>query len=426
MDSEEIALIKDCESNITIRRKKTYKSTESLDSFESGNSDYLAKSLPDLSTYNESDLKELKEEMENLKYQLLSAHNEIDNLLLENSALRKQNEEQEAVINQLKKVCTESPIRKTNLKRNKLGKENEKPKEAACEAISYTQSLEKIPQQKNISHSSHKQDKQFCMSYQTKNSTNKPNNAVCFKNNDPMRKNESNLKDMKDIESHKHRITILGSQQCTGLASKLLYFRQNLKTCYGYHITSDTKPFATAEEILKNYTNTKEKYVVMCVGENDKNPTNVITECINILKNNQNTHVIVLGVNFNKYLNEYMLNSMFKLYCNNSKNCTFIDKPSYYLSKEQYLKYICKRIHLVIENQDYASKYLSYNKRKINLRDLPSKHVASPKIGTIPYYFPIISVSRNENIAERVTFKNRQSKEKQVIQFFRSKTKCDI
>lgn len=45
---------------------------------------------------------------------------------------------------------------------------------------------------------------------------------VCFKNNDPIKKKEINVNDVKDNESQKHRITIFGSHQFTDLAFYIL------------------------------------------------------------------------------------------------------------------------------------------------------------------------------------------------------------
>ncbi|KAH9641790.1 hypothetical protein HF086_003916 [Spodoptera exigua] len=107
--------------NITLRRNKTvFTMNESLgSSFESTNSDYRARSLPDLSTVCNEEIEKLTQEIEQLKLKLMTANNEIDNLILENSTLKKYNKEQENTISQLKNLCS-SPT--TSSKKNSTTK----------------------------------------------------------------------------------------------------------------------------------------------------------------------------------------------------------------------------------------------------------------------------------------------------------------
>ncbi|KAH9634542.1 hypothetical protein HF086_016630 [Spodoptera exigua] len=104
--------------NITLRKNKTT-ANESLNlSFLSTTSDYLAKSLPDLSTghlFNE-DIERYKEEIGKLKEQLEIAHLEIENLTIVNNNLQRLFCEQKQKNEQLKQICTNSPstLKKTN------------------------------------------------------------------------------------------------------------------------------------------------------------------------------------------------------------------------------------------------------------------------------------------------------------------------
>lgn len=76
------------DSYVTIRKNRTITSPNS--SFISTHSDYLSRSLPDLSSGHINEvMEELKEEIENLKKLLQAANNEIDSLILENNSLKK-------------------------------------------------------------------------------------------------------------------------------------------------------------------------------------------------------------------------------------------------------------------------------------------------------------------------------------------------
>lgn len=86
--------------NITLRRHKTT-INESLNlSFTSTTSDYLAKSLPDLSSgcLDQDNYNLLKKEIDELKLKLSSADNEIDNLTMEINELKKITISQEKTI----------------------------------------------------------------------------------------------------------------------------------------------------------------------------------------------------------------------------------------------------------------------------------------------------------------------------------------
>lgn len=84
----------DSEDNMTIRRGKSgfnysFDSLNHLNlSQHSTPSDYLAKSLPDLSVVSYSRIEELKNEIKILKSELESSNLEIEKLLLENSQLK--------------------------------------------------------------------------------------------------------------------------------------------------------------------------------------------------------------------------------------------------------------------------------------------------------------------------------------------------
>lgn len=112
--------------NVTLRRNKTIINSPNS-SFESTISEYSSKSLPQsLSTgLNYQDFERLNEEIEQLKIQLNTANNEIDNLVMENSTLKKQTLEQKNTIEQLKNLCsgpTSSTKKHSTAKKKKSSK----------------------------------------------------------------------------------------------------------------------------------------------------------------------------------------------------------------------------------------------------------------------------------------------------------------
>ncbi|CAB3237572.1 unnamed protein product [Arctia plantaginis] len=98
--------------NITFRSQRTKQLNESLNiSFVSTASDYLARSLPDLSTVQlcDEDSEYFKEQILKLQEQLQIAHAKIDNLNSENSNLKQRINEHERKIPQLKQISAGSP-----------------------------------------------------------------------------------------------------------------------------------------------------------------------------------------------------------------------------------------------------------------------------------------------------------------------------
>lgn len=364
------------QDNITLRKIKSKSINDSFNlSFISTYSDYLSKSLPDLSSSNLY-LEELKEEIKNLKMQLAAAHAEIENLSLENSELKKFRSGQETTISKLKSICSETSSSAKKKKAKKLSKNKTKldtsvidlglgPDEeynmdgTVCNAVqtsSDTQSKQVIIQQKPIEHI-----------------TESPlDGTTCEK-----------ILEMQN----KPQILILGGEQCTGLASKLIYSRRNTKF-ETYSISSITKPNAKSDEILKqciNFPDCENNYVILCIGENDTNPVMTIIHLLNTLKDIKKTNIIMLNVIKNKYLNQHMLNNEIKNVCSHFLNCSYLNITTDYYTQSFYLNEVCKKINLMLDSKYYDTYILPSYKNNLKIK----KNKKCGK-GTIPYYFPII------------------------------------
>lgn len=377
--------------NITIRKKAKGKSANtslsSLNiSFTSTHSDYLSNSLPDLSTrfglYDE--IENLKAEIEHLKIKLQSANAEIDNLNTENLSLIQKTLDQDNIILKLKQICSHAESSKKN------------------------RSVKKVYSKKFI-----KQDKEnlniSCteLGLQSENPLENPIEICATQDISPtiksslVNKTQDKNETLQKPLNKNPLITIIGGQQCVGLAAQLKKFRRN--TMYeNYRIQATTKPNATTEEILKSCDTIEDNagnFIIISVGENDKNPYDIITSLVLTLKSVISSNVILLNVIKNKYLNEFMINNILKNISNKFKNCTFLNIPlSTKLSQKNYLNNLCNRINLTIDTFFYYTKYLGFYKNKkivVNKKQISS--VSMPKKGTIPYYFTVL---KDKNVSQ--------------------------
>ncbi|CAG4928707.1 unnamed protein product [Colias eurytheme] len=243
---------------VTIRKNRTTNMNHSIISNQSTDSDYLARSLPDLSTYNENC--DGKEQIEDLKSQLEAAHLEIENILLENSSLKKIIVEQKAAISRFKKICS------TDFK-----------------IVGSTSSTRKKPQKTRQEKNVFRQQKlnMSCNDLQLyENNTN--NDGISTKinfeppdNSTSMRRNsQPQHKPSQSKPNNVPEILLIGSQQCKGLTLELIHSRYGTK--YGkFYINSWIKPYAKTVSLLNSldsFHDLPENYLVLCVGENDTNP----------------------------------------------------------------------------------------------------------------------------------------------------------
>ncbi|CAH1647860.1 unnamed protein product [Spodoptera littoralis] len=365
--------------NVTIR-KKGIMMNESLDcTFTSSHSthEYLRRSLPDLSTRDETN-NALQEELLDLKIQLERAHNEIDNLLLENNTLKMQTVEQQKTIKQLKTICTSSPIKhklnhSTPKGKNKASQKNHNVPSEANNSIDSLQDncqvIEKIVAKRQQEH--HIQSIDGAANLVTK--TTQP-------------------------RTEKPQINILGGSQCVGMSSALLSSRTNTKY-QKYRISSLVKPHAPSEEILSTCAeldDSDENFVIMCIGENDNNPNKVMIELVSFLKRIKKTNVIILSVLNNKHLNEGMLNKLLRNICSYFDNCTFlnVNANKHFYSRKHCLIHTCKMLNYTIDNTYYTKTFLTHKQPAKNCTPIDkSSHKKNAeqeiKKGTIPYYFPL-------------------------------------
>lgn len=209
----------------------------------------------------------------------------------------------------------------------------------------------------------------------------------------------------------KNKIIILGGKQCTGLASTLDHTRkEGIFECYD--IYSFLKPSASSKEILNTHAGlltklSSEDKIILCVGEDDCNPTNLFIELSAFIKIHCKPTIIVIGIQQNQHLNVTKLNNMLKLVCNNFEHCTYFDTQTL-IDRNNYLPSLCHRINLFIDSLHYKKNYITL-KRTNNVNNLTSKSTvkhdndkAKCKKGTIPYFFNRMT-EKNKDVAKKIT-----------------------
>lgn len=343
-------------TRLALKNQKT-KSVESLnETFTSTSSEIFAKSLPDLSTEHNSYISELQEEINALKQQLVLADSKIEELTIETISLKKERDEQQSQILNLKKMCSGiNSTTKTGIKGNK----NCQPRPLITENIR-SETIHQQIEQHDITPPTTTpiEDLDLIPNGQNYQSPTKPSTFLedTSMSKESVEQLQPTATSMQDVSS-KRRVLIFGGQQCIGLASQLINSRKN-NNSENYEISAQTKPFATSDEIIKGCENLKlGKYdkIILGIGENDTNPMKVVIELSVILKKFEHNTVIIVNVCKNKYLSTKMLNDTIKLTCNNFSNCYFMNVFHTYHNR---IVYTCKKLNFFIDSLDYNAKYL--------------------------------------------------------------------
>lgn len=341
----------------------------------------LRRSLPDLSTrHNEDTLNELKQTNRELKQKLESANLEIENLILEKNRLERKIKEQELKINNLMRICSTGSSPKTpksarknkhkgsHLDKSKLEKEND-------------QRLTRDPIPLIAEHN-----------FNVRAEENERNNK------NEVKHIQAFPKTTKPRPGYK-KINIFGTQQTCNLASNLIQSRINNKY-QKYEISAITKPGACAAEVLSGCLtmDTREldelDKVIICVGENDKNPMDVLSNLHSAVKKLRNCSVIVINVLKNKHINTQTLNDKLSQICKNN-NCHFINN----ITDNCTMTNVCDKINRIIDIIDYEFKYLNFAQLRKYIHKSNHTQVCNKK-GTIPYFFSRMQIKSKQKSNE--------------------------
>lgn len=227
-------------------------------------------------------------------------------------------------------------------------------------------------------------------------------------------------------------IFILGDEQLRNLSSALLRTRLG-KWNDDYQPDALIMPGATSTELLVQCEKLLNKIknndiVVLGIGNNDNNLHKLHSNLCIALSRLCKVTVFIVPVIKNPYLNETTLNYHLKLWTKHFENCTVIESNFIYRKNCHYINYICKKINICIDYIKYELEFLNFdcirkhnmNKKSMteikqikNTEDVsPSivkiiqdqktdEECASPKKGTIPYFF-----KRNTNTPSTTRFHN--------------------
>lgn len=345
------------------------------------------RSFPELRSNNSYKMEHLKEKLARLELNLHIAENEIENLLSENQNLKKQLNEQELKINQLTHICRQTP--NTN---------SAKKKPRRLVTIATESSLENKDKVRPKSILRQEHDKMTAPSSM----------IISDEPVLPLAPNTLTEGSNDFIEPQilpkgiSKNIYILGDENLKGLSAALVKSRygkwnDTYKTFAFIKNDASSTDIITYCDVLQNDL-TKDDIVVLGLGCHD-NDIHVLHSnlCIAISKLNK-ASVLLVPVHQNRHFNERTLNHNLKLWTKHFDFCKFIDITGLFLSKSDYLKYVCNKINICIDYKQYESQFLNRTSIKNYIRlsllhkyDSEKNHVDKKKCeirpGTIPYYF---------------------------------------
>lgn len=391
------------DSYVTIRKRRQLTRSLSLSPFEDMNDTLnstqsgvcCTKSL-DLSTHIPSNIHdELKGEIEQLKINLLSTQNELENTILENNELKRDIARLNQEVQFLKKFC-QSPLTPTKKKdlasikkttRRRLTDSFKKTptgtpqqeKTSSCTQVTTSTQItpnigeneDHITQQPSLETSHYNNNSQQI----TKASTEQVLPQPTTEQQQPVKKMDNKQTRLHlthaRLQNTRKRLFIFGGQQCSQLSEYLI--KSRLYNPYErYQVTSFIKPHASTENILeciKLYDITADDRLILCVGENDSNPNKIMIELGSALKMFNVCPVLILKVCYNKYLNTCKLNNMLRQISNHFSHCKFVDYyvDTLYTTHFNNLLKLCNTINSVLDQIDYDLKFLPFNKNTLRI-----------------------------------------------------------
>ncbi|CAK1581273.1 unnamed protein product [Parnassius mnemosyne] len=353
-------------------------------------------------------ISEMKSTISQLTCNLRSTQNELENIILENNDLHRQINKLTSEIKILKSLCysptkIDSPQSGNTTKKKRhpllLHSLSSVPSSPTVTSYTYPHPNSTISslQQKITNLQQELKDAEKEIASLNKKITNLTQN-IDYETKDKWSKTSKPMMRQQN-NSHEKIIYIIGSQQCVGLSAAISHSRSDTQYEH-YGVIGETKPYAPSNEVIKNCHNMELKShdkLVICLGENDHNIKQVLSQLQAIIVTFSKNTIIVLNVIKNRYINVNNLNYRIKNICERYKNCKFIDCKKYSNRFD-----ICKSINYAIDYSDYEEKYL--NPSEISKRiasNRPSFKLSNtinkPKKGTIPFYFKK-KLTRTQNL----------------------------
>lgn len=379
------------ENNVTLRRKQLYKS-KSIESvnFDSSlsNSDLdiniRSFELPNVNN-NSNDV--WKNEILQLRMELDSTRNELENVILDNNELRETVSRQQKQINTLKEICG-GPLkshRKQILSARKRSRRSvtdslrmSLDQNESSELDKNMQSTrEKTPQIHEITLEN--EDREVSLQI---NEIPNDNEHVGQQEQltDSLDKRELQVSD-ESSQMKTNRLMIFADQTGFGV-------RQILQNYLGndLSVTSVIKPYATMDEVLKSCVSmcrdfTKSDFILILAGSNDKSPIVVQSHLHYTLCQLSNTNVMIGNIYYNNFISVKMLNSLLHFVCCNCDNSTFIQLDSNFGRSGKRLNklHACRLVLRHILRVKYINNYRNYKESLVNCNQM--KHVCYSNVG---------------------------------------------
>lgn len=436
--------------NITHRRKKTFSSASnkqrslSNESIDSLSSDLSIKSMMDLSTHFKTDeIIQLRNENEDLKQQLLTAHAEIEHLNQENTALQKLISDEKQKNEQLKRMyITSMSIKRSDIVlSSKLSRKSRSVKTDLTARKLDIDTEFGTPISRNTRHvlakNASTQDRNINRTSTATKTTigiqNDTHTCLDLSNTQDLKRSptpqekDRRKPDTKALEGtetkttskSKSKLIVLADNQGEGIIQNILNKKKNF-IITEYDVIGFRKTDAKTSGVLSccnnlSQTLTKQDHVVIMTGCNDTNLLDILSELNTALNLLKNCNVYIIKVMYNAFLKEKTVNSRLRSLANSHKNCVFIDSDA--------------KSHIVAQNvihhvnkKQYHNTFLTFPK-KFATRVFPtstsyltkakehsSVPFSLPRRGTIPYYFQKI-----ENV---IPLGNKQSSKHLISDYF--------
>lgn len=312
---------------------------------------------------------ELNDKIDRLTIQLKSSEMEIDKLLQANCSLSKQVRDYDLRVKQLTSICkstkvlpkstkskSSSKTRRKLVSRTKLDftmepNVDESTPTLQVEPLSPTaetvpeRGIATAPTTKSLAKQKQLQSPQDAYTNKIPKTTNSPIAA-------------------RNRQSPK--IFVFGGQQCAGMGPMLLQLQKDTNIVK-YDVSAFIKPGASTERILETVKNHKFRIcdkIILSVGEHDSNPIEIFSHLHNVLRMVTNTPIYILSLRINKNIDVTNLNYMLRHSCYNEDNLSYIDVASTQtksINKKKYLRHMCMKLNLRIDQIDYKNAYYSYN-----------------------------------------------------------------
>lgn len=366
-------------ANITLRKPLSKSSNDLSATWDLSNEtdpfDTSSQSLPNTSINDNEQVKILQEQILTQTLELKSAHEEIEQISLENTELKRKISLHEKTINLFKKIglpessfhSITSPVVnkiKSSLNRTPAKSNPSSPNKNVIQIIHLEKKIKLL---ENQLQDANNEIKKLVLKLENMHNNLQQNSDLSTKPIDILISTEQtgSTPATANRDSHinmKRKIIILADQLGRGVRSRL----QDL-VGEEYLVTSVWKPGAKLCDILSSGQKelmqlTNKDFVILLGGVNERNPFEFKCTSETWVQSLKNTNVLICEIPFNQYLNEKKLNYDFRYICNRHSNSIFVDMDfSQFLPhKSHFSTHISRHLLKEILRIDYQNKIIFF------------------------------------------------------------------